>query len=53
MGNPDALSPGLKERVKTVLQNGGISIYREDCNIEQMDRNYSTLADVPRPRRNR
>ena len=36
----------LKERVKTVLQNGGISIYREDCNIEQMDRNYSTLAQM-------
>ena len=45
MGNPDALA-WLKERVKTVLQNGGISIYREDCNIEQMDRNYSTLAQM-------
>lgn len=43
MGNPEALA-WLKERVKTVLENGGISIYREDCNIEQMARNYDTLA---------
>ncbi len=43
MGNSEALD-WLKNRIKTILEEGGISIYREDCNIEQMARNYETLA---------
>ena len=49
MSNPEAMA-WLKSQIAKVLTDGGISIYREDFNIERTAKNYLTYNNTHRDR---
>ena len=51
LGNKEAFD-WLVDRVSTIIKEGGISIYREDLNINSIDDTWAAQLGSPRPRGN-